>query len=180
MMNSSSSFKPPLKLTSKRLIRTKWRMMRNSQYSQKTSKSCQHSWWIRLTFRNTLQSRRVHVLLRTLPPWSRLTRGLHQWKGGHFTNIGGMWTLKHGISSTKFYDILIKTELKGDTSLNLKNFFNHIKMSLNAVTRLIEDLLPDYQSIKSTLSLKNNLSHIAITLPTPGMSMYTLPLDTHS
>ena len=25
-------------------------------------------------------------------------------------NIGGMWTLKHEISSPKFYEILIKTE----------------------------------------------------------------------
>ena len=55
-------------------------------------------------------------------------------------NIGGMWTLKHEISSPIFYELLIKTELKGDTALDLKNFYNHIKMSLNAVTRLIIDL----------------------------------------
>ena len=30
-------------------------------------------------------------------------------KGGHSTKIGGMWTLKHEISSPKFYEILIKT-----------------------------------------------------------------------
>ena len=36
----------------------------------------------------------------------------------------------------------------GDNALYLKNFFNHINMSLNAVTRLIEDLVPDYHSIK--------------------------------
>ena len=29
------------------------------------------------TFRNPLQPRRIHRLLRTLPPRSRLTRGLH-------------------------------------------------------------------------------------------------------
>ena len=33
---------------------------------------------------------------------------------------------------------------------------------------------------KDTLSLNNTSSQIAITLPTPGMSRYTLPLDTHS
>ena len=60
----------------------------------------------------------------------------------------GMWTLKHEISSPKFYELLIKTELKGYTALDLKNFFNRIKICLNAVTRLREDLLPDYQSIK--------------------------------
>ena len=64
-------------------------------------------------------------------------------EGGISKNIGGMWTLKHEISSPKFYELLIKIKLKGDTALYLKNFFNHIKMSLNAVTRLREDLLPD-------------------------------------
>ena len=29
--------------------------------------------------------------------------------GGHYTKIGGMWTLKHQIISRKFYEILIKT-----------------------------------------------------------------------
>ena len=32
--------------------------------------------------------------------------------------------------------------------MELKNFYNYIKMCLNVVTRLREDLLPDYQSIK--------------------------------
>ena len=59
-----------------------------------------------------------------------------------------MWTLKHEICSPKFYELLIKIELKGDTSLDIKNFFNHIKMCLNAVTRLRENLNPDYISIK--------------------------------
>ena len=57
-------------------------------------------------------------------------------EGGHSTKIGGMWTLKHDISSPKFYELLIKTELKGETDLDLKNFYNHIKMCLNAMTRL--------------------------------------------
>ena len=30
-------------------------------------------------------------------------------KGGHYTNIGGMWTLKHETSSPKFYELLIGT-----------------------------------------------------------------------
>ena len=41
--------------------------------------------------------------------------------GGQSTKIGGMWTLKHEIISPKFYELLVKTELKGDTSVNLKN-----------------------------------------------------------
>ena len=68
-------------------------------------------------------------------------------EGGQYTKIGGMWTLKHEIRSPKFYELLIKKELKGDTALDLKNLFNYIKMCLNAVTRLREDLLPDYQSV---------------------------------
>ena len=32
--------------------------------------------------------------------------------GGHSTKSDGMWTLKHEISSPRFYEILIKTELK--------------------------------------------------------------------
>ena len=57
-------------------------------------------------------------------------------EGGHSTEIGGMWTLKHDISSPKFYEILIKTELKVYTALDPNNFYKHIKMCLNAVPRL--------------------------------------------
>ena len=73
---------------------------------------------------------------------------------GHYTKIIGMWTLKNEISSSKFYELLIKTELKGDTTLGLNNFYNHIKMCLNALTRLIEDLLPGYQSTKRSSYFK--------------------------
>ena len=64
--------------------------------------------------------------------------------------------------------------------MDLKNFFKHIKMCIHAVARLRENILPNYQYIKKTLSLKNNSSHIAITVLIPGMSRYTLPLDNHS
>ena len=57
-------------------------------------------------------------------------------EGGNSENIGGMWTLKHEISSPRFYELLIKIELKGDTALDLKNLYNHFKMSINAVTKL--------------------------------------------
>ena len=69
----------------------------------------------------------------TLVPANRRAPSL---EGVDSTKIGGMWTLKHEISSPKFYEILIKTELKGDTSLDIKNFYNHIKMCLNAMTTL--------------------------------------------
>ena len=67
--------------------------------------------------------------------------------GGQSTKIGVMWTLNHEISLPRFYELLTNTELKGDTSLDLKNFYNHIKMCLNAVTRILEDLLPGYHPI---------------------------------
>ena len=59
-----------------------------------------------------------------------------------------MWTLKHEIISPKFYELLTKTELKGDTALDPNNFYNHIKMCINVATRLREDIIPTYQSIK--------------------------------
>ena len=59
-----------------------------------------------------------------------------------------MWNLKHDISSPKFYELLVKTGIKVDTDLDLNNFYNHIKMSLNEMTRLQEDLIPNYQYIK--------------------------------
>ena len=59
-----------------------------------------------------------------------------------------MWTLKHEISSPRFYELLIKIELKGDTALDLNNYYNHVKMSLNAVTKLREHLFPDFLTIK--------------------------------
>ena len=68
--------------------------------------------------------------------------------GGHSTKIVGMWTLKHEIISPKFYELIVKTVIKRYTALDLKKLYNHIKMCLHAVTRLLEDLLPDYQSIK--------------------------------
>ena len=78
-----------------------------------------------------------------------------------------MWTLKHEISSPRFYELLIKTELKEDTALDLKNFYNHVKMSLNAVTTLKVDLLTDYLYIKRNTEFKEcfvpDLNHISYT-----------------
>ena len=71
-------------------------------------------------------------------------------EGVNSTKNGGMWTLKQEISSPKLYELLIKTEIKGDTALDLKNFYKQIKICLNVVTRIKEDL-PDYQSIKKKI-----------------------------
>ena len=76
-------------------------------------------------------------------------------EGGISENIGGMWTLKHEISSPRFYELLIKIELKGDTAMDINNFYNHVKMYLNAVTRLIEQLLPDYLPIEKNTDFKS-------------------------
>ena len=82
-------------------------------------------------------------------------------------NVGGMWTLKHEISLPIFYELLIKIELKGDTALDLKNFYNHVKMSLNAMNILREQLLPDY------LSIENNTDFKSYIVPDPNHSSYT-------
>ena len=69
-------------------------------------------------------------------------------EGGHYTKISVTRTLKHEISLPKFYELLMKTELKGDNDMDLNKFYNQIKVCINMVTRIWEDLLPDYQSIK--------------------------------
>ena len=71
-----------------------------------------------------------------------------QLEGGNSAKIGGMWNLKHDITPQKWYELLTNIGLKVDTALDLKNFYNHINMCLNAVTRLWEELIPDYHSIK--------------------------------
>ena len=55
---------------------------------------------------------------------------------GQSTKTGGMWTLKHEIISPGFYEILINTELKVYTAMDLKNFYNHFNICINAVTRI--------------------------------------------
>ena len=54
----------------------------------------------------------------------------------------------YDISSPKFYELLIKIELKGDTDLYHRNFYNHINICLNRVNGLWEDIITDYHSIK--------------------------------
>ena len=59
-----------------------------------------------------------------------------------------MWTFKHEIISPKFYELLIKIELKGDTAMELNKVYNHIKMCPNAATRILEDPITAYRSLK--------------------------------
>ena len=58
--------------------------------------------------------------------------------------MGDMWNLKHDISSPKLYELLIKIEIKGNTDMDLKNFYNYIKMCINSVNILQEYLLTAY------------------------------------
>ena len=82
---------------------------------------------------NTMSSSPTPPDPTTMVPANRRAPSL---EGGNSTKIGGMWTLKHDISSPKFYEILIKTEPKGDTALDIKKLYNYINMCLNVVTRL--------------------------------------------
>ena len=59
-----------------------------------------------------------------------------------------MWILNSEIISTKFYELLIMTELKGETVVDLKNLYNHITECFNKVTIIHEYLLPFYKFIK--------------------------------
>ena len=49
-------------------------------------------------------------------------------EGGHSAKNGGMWNLKHETISPKFYELPIKTQLKVDTDMDLKNFYNYNRM----------------------------------------------------
>ena len=69
--------------------------------------------------------------------------------GVQSTKIGVMRTRTHYFSSSRFYELLVNTNITGDTSMDLKKFYNHINIFLNTVTRLLEDLLTSYHSIKS-------------------------------
>ena len=65
--------------------------------------------------------------ITVVPANSRATSLNH----GKYTKHGGMWTLKHDIKSPKLYEILIKTQFKDNTALELNNFYNHINICLN-------------------------------------------------
>ena len=54
--------------------------------------------------------------------------------GKYYEKISVRRAVKHDISSQKLYELLIRIELKDDTALELKNFYNHIKMCMNVVT----------------------------------------------
>ena len=47
-----------------------------------------------------------------------------------------MCNLKHEISSPEFYELLVETELKGNTDLDPNKLYNHVIMFLNAVKRI--------------------------------------------
>ena len=57
-------------------------------------------------------------------------------EGGHSHQNGGMWTLKHDTFSPNLYKILLKTEMKGENDIDLKNFYNHVRMCINTVKKL--------------------------------------------
>ena len=69
-------------------------------------------------------------------------------EGRTYTEIGVICNIEHDMISPKWYELLIKTQLKGNTALDLNNFHKQLKVCLNAVNRLREYLLTYYQSIK--------------------------------
>ena len=154
--------------------------MRNSHYSHKTSKFWQHSLWIRLTLRNYHQHRRIHQLLRTLPTWYQLTRGVHHWKGDTLPKL-----VACGLSNIRSNG---KKNMSSSSRHNSKNTLLWISRTSLTILICVSMQWIDSENTsflttspsKETHILKNTLSHIANTIPTPGIYRYTLPLDTHS
>ena len=64
------------------------------------------------------------------------------------SKLSGMWTLKQNTSPPKLYEILIKTDMKGDTALDLNIFYKKINSCLNTVAIIKEDMIPAYHKIK--------------------------------
>ena len=151
LVNSSLSCKPQSnpkikrwKPTSNTLTRKLWISQNNSN---KLLHHPSHQPWMILTLSNIWQPINIHQNLRTLPQLSWVTGDIHRWM------VGSMKNWWHVDSETwdhlkTLYGLLIKTWIIGDTSMDLKNFYNHIKMCLDAVDRRREGLLPDYQYIK--------------------------------
>ena len=73
-----------------------------------------------------------------------------QLEGVYYTKIGGMWNLKHETRSPKFYELLIKTEIKYVTVLDLRNFYNHIKICINEMTRMLNSPSKYNMSLNNT------------------------------
>ena len=106
-------------------------------------------------------------------------RKVPQLDGGWHQKIGGTWTMKHEISSLKFYKIILKTELKRDTALDLKNFYNHINMCLNAVKNWNKIFYLRTIKPKVTPILINVFYQNVTTLPTFEIIRRTLTWVTH-
>ena len=179
-MTSDFSLNPPLKPTSKSLIRTTRRLLRKSHYSQRHSTR----FWQKLrkiitTFRNPLKPRRIHRLLRTLPPRSRLTGELHHWKEESLKILLACGPSKmrsahqNSMSSSSRQNSKETLIWISRTSLTTSGCLSIRWLASDKTYLMITS------PSKETLSLKNTLPHIAITLPTPGISRYTFLLDTH-
>ena len=184
LKTSSSSWKNKFKTTkniwklTRKTSKKIWKLIWKT--SKKHSEISQHSWWIRLTFRNTHQPRRIHQILRTLSLWSLLTGGLHHWNGdalpklvacGPSNMISAHQNSMSSSSRHNSKDILLRiSNISLTTSRCVSMRWLYSENTYFLIT----------SPSKDTLILNNILSQIANTLPTPGMSRYTLPLDTHS
>ena len=155
----------------------KWLIPMNT--SKQWTNQLSHKWWIRLTFQNPRQTMGIHQSLCILLLWYLLPGGLLHWKVETLQKISGMWTLKNDISSPNFYELLTKTELKVDTDMEIKHFYNHINMCLNAVTILWEDLIYAYQYIKRHSEFGEYFIPDSDNLLIIKIYRYTLPFDTN-
>ena len=130
-----------------------------------------------IKLRNNHQTIRIHQKLRILPLWYRLTRRLHNWK----MNIVQKWW--HVDSHT--WDCLTKiiwTTHQDRTQCRhgsgLKQLLQIHQYTIHAMASLWEDLLFYTTLSKYTLSLKNNRSHIMITLTIREIHRPPITLET--
>ena len=98
---------------------------------------------------------------------------------GHSKQLFVLCNLKHEINWPKLYEFLISTKLKGETALDTKNLYNHIKMCLNVATIRRQNIIHEYQKIKSNFGFDEHFYQTILTLPTLVMSRNTRPLVTN-
>ena len=152
--------------------------MRKWRISQKISQQWSHQWWIRLNFRNTHQTRSIQRLI-ILPLCSYISIGIHHCKVEIIKKL-----VACGISNMRSAH---QNSMNSSSRQNSKAILLWTSRTSTTTSRCFSMQLLD--SVKTfflisspskyTLSLKNTLSQIVITLTILGIPIPRLPLDNH-
>ena len=84
-----------------------------------------------------------------------------------------MLTLKYETTPPNFYKIILNTEIKVDTAIDLNRFYNHINVRLNAVIKLQEDLHTAYHKTKKYSTFIENFVQYRYIISTLGTIRHT-------